>query len=483
MVPLNSNGKMMLVLTLVCVSLGTNFTLLNGPQFLLTCSKFMTSVWENQLINISSLPQCIPIETDEDFAMMTMWFYVGGLFGAVITDVINFYHSLSLRWNLILGQLLNIVGLGLLVGSKVRWMVYLGRVINGMGSGIQLSVIPVYLSLLITDLQCLPSWFTAWFNYTLIPLGILLCQVVTKPLLNSFHWRDIFTIGVILNTVMLYPMFHYILESPKWYLVNGQPNAVVKKSLRQLISITSEDLDGLLDEIIDRWTTEWEHQRNILAEGLDSRNSIRKMPFLHKYLHHWSIYFKTEEHHIAIQRIWLIVPLQMINVQFINQYGMKLFNDILPDQGSMTLLIILSAIQVGVSLLHLLNVRKTRGSDQRPIFLSYYVSILIGIYFIVLSFSFKHKSKGIVVSITTLILLTITETVLGMNKYFIASQDPPPGYHTTQGIRLSRFCFWVGQIITAYTFPLLFDLIGHTIFLWLLFVLFSMNVVIKLYGI
>lgn len=479
MVPFNANGKIVVVLTFICISLGTNFTLLNGPQFLLTCSKFITSARENQFINISSLPKCIPIDTDEDFAMMTMWFYMGGMFGAVVTDIINFYHLFSLRWNLILGQLLNIVGMGLLVGSRERWMVHLGRGINGLGSGVQMSVIPVYLSLLINDLQCVPTWLTSWFNYTLMPLGILLCQVTTKPLLKSFHWRDIFTLGVIMHSIMLYLIFHYILESPKWYLVRGQPHTLIKKSLRKFVSDTTDD-DSLIDEIIDRWSVELEQQRSIAIH--DSVGS-RKKHFLYRYFHHWIQYFTAQDKRVDIHRIWLIIPLQLINAQFINQYGVKIFNDILSDQGSMSLLIILSAVQVGTSLLHLLNVRKTRGNSRRPLFLSYYVNMMIGLCFLVLYFSFKYKSKGTVVAISTFVLLTLTQTVMGMNKYFIASPDLPSNYLTTQDIRLSRFCFWLGQIITSYTFPLLFDLIGHAIFIWLLFVLFSMNVVIKLYGI
>ncbi|CAL9738442.1 hypothetical protein MOSE0_N11496 [Monosporozyma servazzii] len=479
MVPLNANGKIVVVLTLVCVSVGTNFTLLNGPQFLLTCSKFITSATDNQLINIRSLPKCIPIDTDEDFAMMTMWFYAGGMLGAVVADIVNFYHLLSLRWNLILGQLLNIAGIGLLMGSTERWMVYLGRGINGFGSGVQMSVIPVYLSLLINDLQCVPTWLTAWFNYTLMPLGILLCQIITKPLLETFHWRDIFTLGVIMHTIMLYPIFHYILESPKWYLVRGQPNTLVKKSLRQFIRNTTDD-ELILDEIIDCWSVELEQQRSIVIQ--DSIGT-KKRHFLYRYFHHWTQYFTAKNKRDEINRIWLIIPLQIINAQFINQYGVKIFNDILSDQGSMTLLIILSSVQVGASLLHLFNVRKTRGSDRRPLFLSPYVNVIIGLCFLVLYFSFKYKSKGTVVSISTLVLLTLTQTVMGMNKYFIASQDPTHNHLTTQGNRLSRFCFLLGQIITSYTFPLLFDLMGPTIFIWLLIVLFSMNVVIKLYGI
>lgn len=474
MINFNGNGKLITTLAFVVITLGANFTILNGPQFLLTCSKFIASSQPSSTyFNILSQPQCIPIDTDEDLALMTMWFYAGGGIGTLITDMINFYHLISLKWELLLGHTFNIIGMCLLWVSDSVWMVYLGRLICGVGTGVQVSALPVYLSLLITDLKVASTWIIAMFNYILAPLGILLCQLLSKPLLDSFHWRYIFLIQLVLQMASLFPLFEYVLESPKWYLVKGYPHPVVKSCLSHYYHNSTP---AQLDSIIAQWTREVELQQR------NSNEAQRGKGLFHNYFFNWSQFLHKREHHQSLKWIILIIPLQLINTQWINQYSMKLFTDILPDPYSMNLTILLSSIQVVSSVPHLLNVRKTRGLTKRPLYLSHYTSMMIGIMLLILSFSFKYKEKGLVVSITCLVILTLTQSVIGMNKIFIGSLEPANGFGS-HAIRLSRVCFWLGQIVSSYTFPLLFDLMGHTVFLWLLTILILMNIGIKLYNI
>lgn len=505
---LNGNGKMLLTLTLLCMSIGANFTLLNGPQFLFTCSKFvMTRGWDyDGAISIkSAFPQCIPIETDESLALMTMWFYIGGFCGTLFVDLINFHQWVSPRWNLIIGQLLNISGGVLLGASSYPWQVGLGRVVFGFGNGIQYGTVPIYLTLLTQDLQCVSHGIiTPWFNYTVIPLGVLLCQIISSPLLDSFHWRNIFWGQCLGQVILLYPLVCYVRESPKWYLVRGYSTDTVKDSLKQYLkSVTSrgDNTPQPYDSIVDRWNIEWGQHRQYLSEHINLPSNTNWLHKL-KYVQHWSQYFDINHTGtITLVSIQLIIPLQLINLQVINQYGLKFFSDILSDDKAMSLVVLTSLVHVAVSLVHLVNKNQfwIQGSHRQtgPLYLNIYGLSLVGIMFIILFFTFSHNM--VVVVIVSFLLLTVIETVIGMNKSFIAwtsslhrnsGSDPNNIDHDTddtddtsmhRDVRLSRFCFWLGQVLTAYTTPLLFDLMGHAMFLWLSFVVILMNVVIKLY--
>lgn len=490
------------LLGLATVLLSVQIGVLNMPQFYMSCYLFklpsnvdsqktvITHWWQDWLGE-----QCVPIKNDENWSQIISFFYIGGLVGTILTDFNNFYHIGSLRIIMIISQILIIGGNTLLTTANNFQTLCLSRLIIGIGSGCQFNIIPIYLQLYDDFYKLLHSTTTTTtailalenkndkfnivfetFNYLLFPIGIFIVQILSLPFLDSFHWRWILFTWCVFNLIQLFLFIIYLHDSPKWYLMKGNV-IMAKKILLKYTDITNSD------KILNIW-------QNELNNGVHSSNhSIIINKPLHNGIDKIKYYFKFlcliyKENNLNIHNILL---LQCINFNFFNQYGIKIFIELIPESTSFILQIFTSIssilsvtiflfIQSNINLRKIVTINLGRFHHDYQIKLNLklivYLLQIICMFGIFINFQ-PNQIKNF---INWLILFTI----LSHNNIMyvpICSETNWLNIVEICQFRLIKFSYWVGNIVTSYSFPILFDIFGHYIFLiWI--ILFTLVLII-----
>jgi len=185
---------------------------LNTPQAVITCEKKSLRAADLKL----SLPQCIPMTTDQ-FAVVSSIYTLGGLLGALAAGPIcNGYGRLpSMR----LSTLFAIVGPILESLATGITMICFGRLISGVGCGAALVVVPIYIS------EVAPPKEKGLFGATtqiMCCLGILVTQVLGYFLSHGSAWRIILAVAGVIGISQIVGLT-FVPESPKWLAEHRNP--------------------------------------------------------------------------------------------------------------------------------------------------------------------------------------------------------------------------------------------------------------------
>lgn len=478
-----------MTLWLIAIStilLGVQNTILNMPHFYLSCYRFklpnnidsqkiITNWWQDWLGE-----QCIPIQNDENWSQIVSIFYLGGLLGTVFTDFNNFYHTLPLKWVMIFNQLLIVFGNFLLSISNNLQIICLSRLIIGLGTGGQFNIIPTYLQLFDEIYQWSKKTnngnnnsfniYGNCFNYLLYPVGILSVQVLSLPFLDSFHWRWIPFTWFMINLIQLFLLIFFLIESPKWYLVNGNSTMASKILLKYINTENNENytLHDSNTESNDILSV-WQHELEIINQDNPTINTTLNN-WNNKIKFYFQFIIKTyKENNFNIHSIIL---LQCINFNCFNQYGIKSFIELMSISSSFILQIVLSIAAILSVLIYLFIGSRIDLTYWITLNLKFIYRFKLNIKLIVyllqisslLGLFYNFNSNHLTNFVTWLILFTILShnNIMQIPLFF---QTNWTNITEICHFRLIRISYWIGNIIISYSFPLLFDLLGHYIFL------------------
>ena len=170
------------------------------------------------------------------------------ILGALLTSKV--VGSIGLRFSFLASSVLFVVGLVLQIFSSTFWLLMFGRVWVGIAIGFGMTISPMY----ITEISpkhargALVSWTEIGLN-----IGILLgfsSGLLFFDLSPDTSWRLMFTLGLILPTLLAILAMAIMEESPRWLIQNkkyGEARTVLAKLYPDGDGVDS--VDDLLREI------------------------------------------------------------------------------------------------------------------------------------------------------------------------------------------------------------------------------------------
>lgn len=199
----------------------------------------------------SSLPQCIPMKT-EQFAIVSSIYTLGGLLGALSAgSVCNKYGRLfSMRATttfFVLGPLFETFALNI-------GLLAFGRFISGIGAGASVVVVPIYISEIAPPKG--KGLFGA-FTQIMINIGILITQLLGYFLSINSLWRIILATAGAIGLFQLVGLL-FVPESPKWLAEHNHPGrarSILRKIRGHGVDIDEEvkawNVNSTTDDICD----------------------------------------------------------------------------------------------------------------------------------------------------------------------------------------------------------------------------------------
>lgn len=470
---LNQSSKTLLLLTSTVILIASNQVILNFPQFILTCTEFKipneTVGYDTTFFGLLDLKQCIPMENQETFSQIVASLFFGGIIGGILFDLLNFYHLVKLKIGFLLCCALTLIGsFGTLISNSV-WSLYINRFIIGLGAGGHLCLIPTFLDL-IEEIDCSLMGYDYLVYNIGFPTGVFLCHFISLWLTDSFHWRWILLIEVIGCLLNLICVFSVMVETPKWYIVN---NDIVESEVCLMKYISQNNLEESDDSIAQYCSRKIEQWQNELKE-IEQEHTPREHTNF-DYLHH----LRSIPNFQLIGLI--VIGSQCCNMNFINQYGVKTFNDILPN-FSMEFNLILSSVYLLVSIILVTFKLYTQYDMDKS--LRVLATSFIGSAVTLNGMAILFGKRSVTGFIISTVLFTIM-TTLQINRYsikfvFSFNHNMDKVEYTTSR-RYSRICYWLGNIIISYLFPIIFDIVGNYSFILMSMVSFGLIIYLYVY--
>ena len=212
---------------------------LNAPQDVITCEKKRITAASLQ----SSLPQCIPMKT-EQFAVISSIYTLGGLLGALAAG--PSCNRIGRLNTIRLTAIFHILGPVLETLAPNIALLGFGRTVSGIGSGASLVVVPIYISEIAPPKE--KGLFGA-LTQIMINLGILLAQVLGYFLSRDNLWRIILAVAGATSLLQLLAL-SLVPESPKWLAENKRPQDA-REILRRMRGRQAD-----LDEEVKAWNVD-----------------------------------------------------------------------------------------------------------------------------------------------------------------------------------------------------------------------------------
>lgn len=411
-----------------------------------------------------------------NIALLNTFFTVGGLFSSMFAgshSVTSMYGRKHLQKICALCYLL---GSALFAVANTLPIMYLGRLLSGIGAGASMVVAPILVS------EITPFNHRGLMGSLLqfgVAVGILMAQIIAFPWANDQQWRCIFVFGVFLALLQFLLLFTTV-ESPKWLILHRGDVSSATEILHSLRS----DVPAVRHEI-NHWrrlsnntstvpADKVHAETTALLEGGPTQDfhplatSMSRKGSIDPSILTVSEYLGTRRYRKELVAVFIIMTgQQLCGMNAITFYGVSVLSNIVPlGTNVLYLTCLLAACNMMLTLVISPFIDKW---GRKPLLLAS-VSVQ-GICSIFISVGLL-KSLDYMAAFGCFGFIIGFSIGLALIPFLMVSEVAS---NETIGIAQSfgTMWNWIANIIIAYLFPLMKDLMGDSVF----FVFFGVSAV------
>ena len=456
---------------------GFHLAVLNAPQDIFSCKKHIPGPlpsYEDTLWNTYGRAQCIPMKLN-NIALLNTLFTVGGLLSSLFAGS----HTVSAMFGRKKLQkicaLCYLLGSLLLTGANSLPAMYMGRLFGGIGAGASMVVAPILVS------EITPFNHRGLMGSLLqfgVAMGILAAQLIAFPWSNDQQWRYLFLFGAFVALFQFLLLFTTV-ESPKWLILHRGDVSSATEILhtlrsdilamryeinhwRRLSNNTSTiPADKLLSERSSLLESGPQDDFHPLSTSMSRRGSIDPSTLsIVEYL----VSPRYRKEWIAI--IVIMTAQQLCGMNAITFYGVSVLSNIVPLDTNVLYLTCLLALCNVILALTISPFIDRWG--RKPLLLASVT--MMGTCSVFISLGLLHN-RDYMAAIACFGFIVGFSIGLALIPFLMVSEFAS---HETIGIAQSfgTMWNWIANIIIAYLFPLLKDIVGNSIF----FVFFGISV-------
>ncbi|SCU77906.1 LADA_0A02806g1_1 [Lachancea dasiensis] len=435
------------------IQYGYHMAELNAPGQVLSCSKYEAPwpemPYDETWLGRHAFKQCIEL-SEQQLGLATSIFSIGGLAGSLYAGRLADRYGRK-RYSFV-NCVTGILGSLIIFSANTYGQLILGRFVVGMCCGSSIVVTPLYIN------EMSPKELRGSLgsmNQVCINLGILLTQLLSLELADSYRWRWLLLVGALLALVNLLLLFR-IEESPLWLASQGNLEGA-ESVLRELRGGDSRRSR----EEVEEWLTARGASRN----GISYAASMDGAPLNARAASQQSSLRSSEEMSTAAkislaryftdpryrQSRWavtaILVSQQFCGINSIIFYGVKVVSGQLPQYA----IVVNFAISI-------VNVIVTFGASflvdhwgRKPLLITSAAAMSVATAFV--SGGIVANNAGVLVTFTV-IYVAVFAIGLGPIPFLVISELSPP---EAGGIAQSygTTCNWVATFAVGYGFPLL----------------------------
>lgn len=466
--------------TVACLStlqFGFDLAVLNAPQQILSCKvhrpgpvpHYQDSFWGKH-----GRDQCIPMGLN-NIALLNTLFTIGGLVSSLVAGS----HTLLLWFGRKRVQkmcaLCYLAGLALLASANSLPVMYIGRLLSGIGAGASMVIAPILIN------EITPFNHRGLMGSVLqfgVAIGIFLAQVIAFPWGNDQQWRNSFVFGSFIAVVQFLLLFTTV-ESPKWLIMH---RGDVSGATEILNTLRSDRL--AMHYEINHWRRLSNNTHEIPKSGLLSESSgllengpsellllkptkSRRGSIDPSTLTVWE-YLLTRRYRKEFIAITTIMTAQQLcGMNAITFYGVSVLSNIVPDGTNV--LYLTCALALANAILALLISPVIDRWGRRPLLL---LSVTVqGLCSVLISIGLIYHLDYLAATACFGFIIGFA-IGLALIPFLMVSELAS---HETIGMAqsLGTMWNWIANVVIAYLFPLMRDLVGNYIF----FVFFGVAVV------
>ncbi|KAK6458633.1 hexose transporter of the major facilitator superfamily [Scheffersomyces xylosifermentans] len=222
------------IVCLGTLQFGFHLAELNAPVDILSCKfhkpgpfpDYNDTIWSRH-----DFKQCIPM-SEEGIALITTMFTVGGLVSSTILGSTSISTTYGRKHTCLFNALCFFAGSLTMTFANSAFLLNLGRFLSGLAAGSALIMSPILIN------ELAPVNRRGLLGSLLqlaVTVGIFLAQVVSYFFSNDQQWRVIFLFASVLGLLQFVLLFT-ITESPKWMVLQGQDHRSATDILHTLRS-------------------------------------------------------------------------------------------------------------------------------------------------------------------------------------------------------------------------------------------------------
>ncbi|RLV95936.1 putative metabolite transport protein [Spathaspora sp. JA1] len=460
------------IICLCALQFGYHLAELNAPGDILSCNfhkpgpvpSYNDTIWYKY-----GFEQCIPMSA-QGVAYITTSFTVGGLLASAILGSTSISMDYGRKPLLIISSLFFVLGSLLMILANNSWVMNLGRLFNGIGCGSALIISPI----LINELTPINHrGLMGAIMQIAVSVGIFFAQLVSYFYSNDQQWRIIFIFSFAIAVLQLVGLFT-IPESPKWLILN---NADVDQATEILQDLRTEH--STIEYEIDHWkhltfgpikertessTDEvspllQRHNSTVsVCSSVSSRKSLEPplvtvMDFIFSY--------KYRHQFIAV--ILIMTGQQLSGMNAITYYGVKILNTVFNNHNSGSgnrVLVLTCAFSVVNMISSTVVAPLIDRIGRKPLLLASVATC--GICSLILAIGIPYKYD---VAVITACYGFIIGFAIGLGPIPFLMISELTGHEVVSLAQsLGTVTNWTSNMIIAFSFPLLQNLIGGVVF-------------------
>lgn len=449
---------------------GFHLAVLNAPQEILSCKASHPGPlpsYDNTIWSHYGRAQCIPMDL-ANIALLNTLFTVGGLLSSMVAGS----HTVSSWYGR--KRLQKICSLCYMVGSVLVGIantvpvMYLGRLLSGLGAGASMVIAPILVS------ELTPFNHRGLMGSLLqfgVAIGIFLAQAIAFPWGNDQQWRYLFMFGGLVALTQFLLLFTTV-ESPKWLIMQRGDISGATEILHTLRS----DVLAMRHEI-NHWRRLSNNTNSVPADKLLSETStllesgpdedgfhplttqMSRRGLIDPSTLTVSEYLGTFRYRKELIAIMVIMTAQQLcGMNAITFYGVSVLTNIVPLGTNV--LYLTCSLALCNAVLSLLISPFIDKWGRKPLLLA---SVAIqGMCAVFISVGLIHH-LDYVAALACFGFIIGFSLGLALIPFLMVSEFAS---HETIGIAQSfgTMWNWIANVVIAYSFPFLRDILGDSIF-------------------
>ncbi|EGW33447.1 uncharacterized protein SPAPADRAFT_60799 [Spathaspora passalidarum NRRL Y-27907] len=455
------------IICLCALQFGYHLAELNAPGDVLSChfhkpgpaDSYNDTIWYQFGRN-----QCIPM-SEQGVAYITTSFTVGGLLVSVLLGSTSISMDYGRKPLLLGSSSFFVLGSLLMILANNIWIMNLGRLFNGIGCGSALTISPI----LINELTPINHrGLMGAIMQIAVSVGIFLAQLVSYFFSNDQQWRIVFVFAFGIALVQLVGLFT-IPESPKWLILN---NADVVTATEILTELRTDH--STIEHEIEHWkhltfgpikeTSEvspllQRHNSTVsVCSSVSSRQSLEP-PAVTIY----DFIFTRKYRHQFIAVVLIMTGQQLSGMNAITYYGVKILNTVFNHHGSgggNRVLVLTCAFSVVNMISSTVVAPLIDRIGRKPLLLASVATC--GICSLVLAIGIPNKYD---IAVITACYGFIIGFAIGLGPIPFLMISELTGHEVVSLAQsFGTVTNWTSNMIIAFMFPLLQNLIGGVVF-------------------